>query len=127
MSAEIVEEMAQHCLPSRARIQAPQFSLLVPIARLGPIRRADIGRINQQNRSTLTRNMRIMLRAGWIEEVPDRNGRGRLVQVSERGRHLLAEAAPARRDAQMRATALLGPAGGAVAEIGTRLLSGAPA
>ena len=145
MPAEIVEEMAQHCFLSRSRllsravtaiydatlrplrIQASQFSLLVLIAKLGPARRADIGRVNQQDRSTLTRNMRIMLREGWIEEVPDKNGKGRLVQVSERGLHLLSEAAPAWHAAQAQAAALLGPSGSlAVAEIGTRLLNGPP-
>ncbi|MHB2210660.1 MarR family winged helix-turn-helix transcriptional regulator [Methylobacterium sp. CM6257] len=146
MPTEIVEEMARHCFLSRSRllsravtaiydetlrplrIQASQFSLLVLIAKIGPARRADMARVNQQDRSTLTRNLRIMLREGWIDEVPDKNGKGRLVQVSERGLHLLSEAAPAWREAQVQATALLGPAGsGAVAEIGTRLFNEEPA
>ncbi|MGY2050448.1 MarR family winged helix-turn-helix transcriptional regulator [Methylobacterium sp. JK268] len=146
MSPEIVEEIARHCVLTRTRliartvtaiyddalrpfgIQASQFALLVIIAKLGPARRAEIGRINQQDRSTLTRNLRIMLREGWIEEVPGRDGKGRLVQAAAPGARLLAEALAPWRAAQARANALLGEVGAAtLTDIGNRLLFGAAA
>lgn len=141
MTAGVVNEIASGCVLTRTRliarvitsiyddalrpfgIQASQFALLVMIAKIGPARRAEVGRINQQDRSTLTRNLKIMLREGWIEEVPDRNGNGRLVTASEAGLRLMEAAAPVWREAQMKACARLGEAGAAtVSDIGNRLL-----
>ena len=146
MSAGVVNEISSGCVLTRTRliaravtsiyddalrpfgIQASQFALLVMIAKVGPARRAEIGRINQQDRSTLTRNLKIMLREGWIEEVPDRTGKGRLVTVSDTGLCLMDVAAPVWREAQKRARALLGEPGAAmVSEIGNHLLFGATA
>lgn len=146
MSAGVVNEIASGCVLTRTRliaravtsiyddafrpfgIQASQFALLVMIAKVGPARRAEVGRINQQDRSTLTRNLKIMLRECWIEEVPDRNGKGRLVAVSEVGLRLMEAAAPAWREAQKRARMLLGErATETVGDVGNRLLFGASA
>ena len=52
-------------------IVAPQFALLTVIAKIGPASRAEIGRFHRQDRSTLTRNLKSMLSAGWIEEVQE--------------------------------------------------------
>lgn len=146
MSAGVVNEIASGCVLTRTRliaravtsiyddalrpfgIQASQFALLVMIAKVGPARRAEVGRINQQDRSTLTRNLKIMLREGWIAEVPDRTGKGRLVTVSEDGLRLLESAKPVWHEAQKLARALLGEAGAAtVSDVGNRLLFGASA
>jgi pimeloyl-ACP methyl ester carboxylesterase len=55
-----------------------QFSLLVLIARLGGASRAEIGRASYQERSTLTRNLALLLTEGWVEEmVSDQGGRSR--------------------------------------------------
>jgi DNA-binding MarR family transcriptional regulator len=146
MSAGVVKEIASGCVLTRTRliaravtsiyddalrpfgIKASQFALLVMIAKVGPARRAEIGRINRQDRSTLTRNLKIILREGWIEEVPDRNGKGRLVAVSDVGLRLMEGAAPVWREAQAKARALLGePGTAAVSDIGNRFLFGASA
>lgn len=146
MSGGVVNEIASGCVLTRTRliaravtgiyddafrpfgIQASQFALLVMIAKVGPARRAEVGRINRQDRSTLTRNLKIMLREGWIEEVPDRTGKGRLVTASEAGLHLMEAAEPVWREAQKNARALLGEPGAAtVSDIGNRLLFGVSA
>ena len=122
----VVAEITRQCLLTRARrlsrlitniydealrsfgVNAPQFSLLVLIAKFGPASRAEIGRANYQDRSTLTRNLALLLAEGWVEEIKTERGRGRPIQLSAKGRLLLTEAAPAWRKAQAEARKLIG-------------------
>ncbi|WP_222950778.1 MarR family winged helix-turn-helix transcriptional regulator [Sphingomonas sp. JC676] len=91
-------------------INSTQVSLLVTIAKLGGASRAEIGRANYQERSTLTRNLALLLKDGWIEELAA-EGRSRPIILSEAGRKLLVTAAPAWRAAQEEAHKLLGDQG----------------
>lgn len=128
--AGVVGEIARDCLMTRTRrisriitnlydqalrpygINAPQFSLLVIIARLGAASRAEIGRANYQERSTLTRNLALLLGEGWVEEVASEGGgRSRPIIISQAGRELLASAATAWRSAQEKAQQLFGEQG----------------
>jgi DNA-binding MarR family transcriptional regulator len=104
-------------------IVSPQFALLLVIAKIGPASRAEIGRFNRQDRSTLTRNLRPMLSMGWIEEVQDgKRGRARPIAVTKAGGRLLQEAAPAWRSAQMRTKAKLGGGMDVLADIANGLI-----
>lgn len=128
--AGVVGEIARNCVMTRTRrisrivtnlydqalrpygINAPQFSLLVIIARLAGASRAEIGRANYQERSTLTRNLALLLSEGWVEEVASEGGgRSRPIVISQAGRELLASAATAWRSAQEKAQQLLGEQG----------------
>jgi DNA-binding MarR family transcriptional regulator len=128
----VVGEITSNCLLTRTRrisriitniydqalhpygVNAPQFSLLVLIARLGGASRAEIGRANYQERSTLTRNLALLLTEGWVEEmVPEGGGRSRPIVISQAGRKLLASAVPAWRSAQVKAKRVLGKDGAA--------------
>ena len=142
-----LKEMADTCVMMRARLvaraitsiyddrlrpfglNASQCSLLVVIFGLGPSRRVDIGRFNQLDRSTLSRNLQIMLTNGWIQEVetekPD--GRGKPIALSRAGRDLLREVFPAWREAQSEAKQMLGGEGVAVVSgIGNSLMGFGP-
>jgi len=104
-------------------IVSPQFALLLVIAKIGPASRAEIGRFHRQDRSTLTRNVKPMLSAGWIEEVQDgERGRARRIAVTKAGRRLLQEAAPAWRSAQRRTKAKLGDGMDVVADTANCLM-----
>lgn len=93
-------------------INSPQYALLGVVAELGPASRAEIGRHNHQERSTLSRNLQIMLDEGWIEEVQsDAGGRSRPLTVTRVGRALMHEAMPAWRAGQAKAKAIMGEAG----------------
>jgi DNA-binding MarR family transcriptional regulator len=93
-------------------IVSPQFALLVIIFEIEPATRADIGRYHHQDRSTLTRNLKIILSEGWAEEVQDEGGgRGRPIVLTKAGKDLLRKGAPTWRVAQARARALLGKDG----------------
>jgi DNA-binding MarR family transcriptional regulator len=104
-------------------IVSPQFALLLAIAKIGPASRAEIGRFHRQDRSTLTRNAKPMLSAGWIEEVQvGERGRARRIAVTKVGRRLLQEAAPAWRSAQRRTKAKLGDGMDVVADTANGLM-----
>jgi DNA-binding MarR family transcriptional regulator len=109
-------------------INSPQFALLVVIFEIEPATRAEIGRYHHQDRSTLTRNLKILLSEGWTEEIQDKaGGRGRPIVLTKAGEDLLRDAAPAWRVAQTRAKALLGEDGViAVTDIANGIMNAQP-
>ena len=106
-------------------IGAAQFVLLVVIGTLEPASRAEIGRYHRQDRSTLSRNLKVILAEGWAEEDPTRvRGRIRPLVLTTAGSDLLTTARPAWRKAQVDAKAVLGRAGtDAVMAIAAGILS----
>ena len=126
----VIDQIGCECLLSRARIlnrvltniyddelrgfglKATQLNLLVVVARIGPVRRSDIGKRLHLDPSTLTRNLKIMLTNGWIEEIRDgEDGRGSPLQVTAKGRDLLHQIVPSWRKAQDRTQRLIGDNG----------------
>jgi DNA-binding MarR family transcriptional regulator len=127
---DVIGEITRDCLVTRTRrisrvltgiydqelrpfgINSPQFTLLVVISRLGPVSRAEIGRKNHQDRSTLTRNLQLILSEGWVEETQHpTGGRSRPLVLTTAGKDLLHSAAPAWQAAQARAKGVLGKTG----------------
>ncbi|MFO0700938.1 MAG: MarR family transcriptional regulator [Nitrospira sp.] len=93
-------------------LKATQITLLVLIAKAGPIRRIEIGKILHLDPSTLTRNLKIMLTNGWIKEIADgEDGRGLPVQITAQGRDLLNQIGSSWRKAQTRTEKFLGEDG----------------
>jgi DNA-binding MarR family transcriptional regulator len=93
-------------------VKSSQLGLLVAVTKAGPVRRIDLGRYLSLDPSTLTRNLQVMLKHGWIEEVPDDvDQRGALLQATARGRKLLERIAPAWKRAQVKARRMLGDKG----------------
>jgi DNA-binding MarR family transcriptional regulator len=93
-------------------LKATQTSLLVLIAKAGPIRRIEIGKRLRLDPSTLTRNLKIMLTNGWIKEIADgEDGRGLPVQITVEGLDLLNQIGPAWRKAQTSTEKFLGKDG----------------
>ena len=93
-------------------INAPQFSMLVLISRMGNASRAEIARENHQERSTSTRNLQLILSEGWAEEISDEtSGRRKPIRISQAGKTILTAAMPAWRTAQAKTKQLLGETG----------------
>jgi DNA-binding MarR family transcriptional regulator len=93
-------------------LKSSQLGLLVAVVKAGPVRRIDLGRYLSLDPSTLTRNLQVMLKHGWIVEVPDElDQRGAPVEVTAKGRKLLENIAPAWHRAQARAKKMLGSNG----------------
>ena len=127
---DIIDRIAGECLLMRVRkldrvlsgiydhelrpfgLKATQLTLLVAVAKVGPVRRIEIGKRLHLDPSTLTRNLKIMLTNGWIQEIADgEDGRGLPVQITVQGRDLLNQIGPFWRKAQTHTEKFLGDDG----------------
>jgi DNA-binding MarR family transcriptional regulator len=144
MSDTVINEMVHGCMISRTRliarvlssvyddvlrpydISSAQFALLVAIFNLKAASRAEIGRFTHQDRSTLTRNIKLLLDGGWIEETAnDEGGRRRPVVLTKSGTELLHTVHPAWQAAQEQARVMLGEVGvTAVMGVGNEMFYG---
>lgn len=77
---------------ARTGLKTTQYSLLSYVARLGPIRPGDLARGMKMSASTLTRNLRPLIDAGWVELGPGPDGRSRIASVTDAGREKRQEA-----------------------------------
>ena len=128
----VSRDVTRNCLLTRARqisrvltaiydqelhpygVKSPQFTLLALIAEFGPLSRAELGRRNHQDRSTLTRNLQPLIEQGWVSEEPGATeGRRRPLSLTGQGLDLLNRAAPSWSAAQGKAERLLGEDGSA--------------
>jgi DNA-binding MarR family transcriptional regulator len=90
-------------------VSSAQFALLVAIYQLQPATRANIGRHQHLDRSTLTRNLKVILSEGWAEETREgADGRSRPIVLTMIGADILRKAEPAWRAAQVQVKDLLG-------------------
>src|SRR6059058_2631325 len=105
-------------------LRVGQLNLLVAVARMGTARPADLCRALNMDKSTLSRDVEVMRRNGWLE-VEDAGGRSRPLRLSPEGQALLDRVAPAWRQAQAHARNLIGDDGAeAVLQIARRLRDG---
>jgi DNA-binding MarR family transcriptional regulator len=110
----------------KLKISSAHFALLVAIYQVQPATRAEVGRHQHLDRSTLTRHLKVMLLEGWAEETRyGADGRSRPIVLTKTGMDLLREAEPAWRAAQAEAKDLLGRDGlVAVMDIAGRIMEG---
>ena len=76
----------------QAGLKTTQYSLLSHVLKLGPIRPGDLAAVMTMDASTLTRNLKPMLAAGWLVQSAGDDGRSRLVHVTPAGRDKRAQA-----------------------------------
>jgi DNA-binding MarR family transcriptional regulator len=123
---EIAQRIADKCIGVRVRmlnrivtriydellrthgIKFSQMNILTVVALRGPIQPAEVVRILSIEKSTLSRNVRLMETNGWIESLPGDGGNTHLLRLTRQGRKLYKKAAPAWDDAQEKLTDLLG-------------------
>jgi len=77
---------------AKAGLKTTQYSLLSHVLRLGPIRPGDLAEAMTMDASTLTRNLKPLVAAGWLELMPGDDGRSRSVHITPAGRDKRAEA-----------------------------------
>ncbi len=139
---KIAEGMSRDCVASRARllnrvvsriydqalrpheVKISQLGLIGAIELFGPIRPGKIGALLEMEKSTVSRNVRLLADRNWIRVTDTGDGREQALELTEQGRALFVAAAPAWKAAQREARALLGPDSGAVLD---DLLEGARA
>lgn len=123
---EIAQRIANDCIGVRVRmlnrivtrvyddllrpygIRFSQMNILTVISMHGQIQPAEIGKILSLEKSTLSRNVRIMEDNGWIRSSPTDVGNGHLLQLSTEGKTLYRKASAAWDQAQDHLNSLLG-------------------
>ena len=91
---QLMRRVAQHYDAEMAQcgIKTTQYSLLSHVLKLGPIRPSDLAAAMKMDASTLTRNLRPLVDAGWVTQQAGADARSRLVHITDVGRDKRAEA-----------------------------------
>jgi DNA-binding MarR family transcriptional regulator len=124
-----VDEIAGNCLAVRVRllgravtslydhaledhgVSIAQVNLMAALGKMGPSSPARIGEVLQLERSTVSRNLGLLMKHGWVEAV-SANAKGvREVALTALGRTKVEAVMPDWQRAQQEATELLGVGG----------------
>ena len=93
---------------AKAGLKTTQYSLLTYVLKLGPLRPGELARGLKLSASTLTRNMRPLIDAGWLSLEPGTDARSRTVTITTEGRVKREEARHRWKAAQNSLNAVLG-------------------
>jgi DNA-binding MarR family transcriptional regulator len=123
-AARAVTQHFDHAL-APCGLRTTQFTLLAAMALCSPATTNELARILVMDRTTLTRNLRLLRDAGWVTSGPGRGGRELHFELSAAGREALTAAIPIWREAQGGIEEVFGTSvwPNMVAELG-RLVSG---
>jgi DNA-binding MarR family transcriptional regulator len=85
---QLTRRVSQHYDGELGKIglKTTQYSLLSHVARLGPIRPGELADAMSLDASTLTRNLKPLIAAGWITVAAGRDGRSHSVAITDAGR-----------------------------------------
>jgi DNA-binding MarR family transcriptional regulator len=89
-------------------LKVSQMNILVAAAKMGTARPIEVCEHLHLDVSTLSRNVERMKARGWLEVVPDEDGRSQPFRLSAPGRKLLERAIPAWSEAQQQVKKVLG-------------------
>jgi DNA-binding MarR family transcriptional regulator len=89
-------------------LKTTQYSLLSYVDKLGPVRPGELAEGLKMDASTLTRNLRPLVDAGWVVVAAGEDARSRLVSLTPAGREKRAEAKRRWKVAQLGINRLLG-------------------
>ncbi|MFD2754170.1 MarR family winged helix-turn-helix transcriptional regulator [Comamonas terrae] len=107
---QLLRRVSQHydAQLARAGLKTTQYSLLSQVLHRGPVRPVDLARAMTMDASTLTRNLKPLVAAGWLEMAPGADARSRLIRITDAGREKRAQAQSGWRQAQQQLNAQLG-------------------
>ena len=88
-------------------LRSTQYSLLRQLSRSGEVRQRDLGGLVTLDETTLTRNLRPLMKRGWVAVRPGQDRREKRFKITAAGVAKLEEARPAWERAQARMQALL--------------------
>ncbi len=89
-------------------LKTTQYSLLSFVITLGPVRPADLAQAMEMDPSTLTRNLKPLIAAGWVQLAAGADGRSRAITATAAGRLKRAEAQSHWKQAQLQLNQTLG-------------------
>jgi DNA-binding MarR family transcriptional regulator len=125
----VVNQLARECLGVRLRmihwavsriydsafrphgLRGGQMIILVGVACVDAVKPSQLCRVLHMEKSTLSRDVEVLRRKGWVEVEPDPKGRGQILRISPSGAALLEAIMPAWEQAQKQVANLLGEAG----------------
>src|SRR3954470_21975364 len=126
MKDATIDKVAEECIAVRLRmlnrvitniyddalrsldLKVSQMNILVAAAKMGTARPLEVCQYLHLDVSTLSRNVERMKARGWLEVVPDEDGRSQPFQLTAQGRKLLEKAIPVWSEAQQQVTTVLG-------------------
>jgi len=89
-------------------LKVSQMNILVAAGKMGTARPAEVCERLHLDVSTLSRSVERMKARGWLEVIPDEDGRAQPFRLTAQGNKLLERATPAWNKAQARAKTFLG-------------------
>jgi DNA-binding MarR family transcriptional regulator len=92
-------------------LKISQANILVAVANVAEARPAQVSRILRIEKSTLSRDMELMKRNGWLASDPPTGGPNQTVRLTREGQKLLVTIKPSWERAQARAKLLIGDDG----------------
>ncbi len=93
-------------------LKLTQYSVLSTLAQVENPSITDLADRLMMDRTTLTRNLQPLRKAGWVRLGRGDDARARVVELTDDGRRILACAAPVWREAELMVRARLGADGG---------------
>ena len=107
---QLVRRVGQHYDAEMAKVglKTTQYSLLSHTLQLGPVRPGELAAAMQFSPSTLTRNLKPLVDAGWVTLAAGSDARSRSVLITDAGRAKRLEAQPHWKAAQQQLNQLLG-------------------
>jgi DNA-binding MarR family transcriptional regulator len=94
-------------------VTVSQANMLTAIHELGPVKQADLSVYLHIEKSTLSRNLALMKKRGWVRALPGEDERSQTLIVTAEGTKLLEKCVPSWRKAQEEAVEVLGDEGAA--------------
>lgn len=85
---QLTRQVSQHydAELSKTGLKTTQYSLLSNVAKLGPIRPGELAQAMRMDASTLTRNLKPLVDAGWLRVEAGPDERSRSVTITDAGR-----------------------------------------
>ena len=126
---KVAAELASECLAMRSRligrtiksiyddalrpvgVTAGQLNILAVVLRVAPVSPGDAARLLNIEKSTMSRNVALMKRNGWLAIDAGQSARIQELRITRAGREILKKAEPHWRTAQSRANEMIGPGG----------------
>jgi DNA-binding MarR family transcriptional regulator len=109
-------------------LRISQANILSATAYLGDARPTDLVKVLRIEKSTLSRDVELMKRNGWVESEPPEGGRNQTIRLTPEGTKLLGRIQPSWARAQGEARQLIGDDGEeALRQVASRLGFGQPA
>ena len=91
---QLMRRVAQHydAEVGKTGLKTTQYSLLSCLVKLGPLKPGELAQVLKVDASTLTRNLKPLVAAGWLTLGAGTDGRSRIVNITEAGREKRQEA-----------------------------------